>query len=163
MSRPAAMMIGVILLLPACRDLGLPGNIPTEEARRAEPPDLVAQVMAPADDAAVRLVVDGRLWVPVGPPRAIRPGALRPVGATAGQTVYARTWDDRPYGAIFTRAPMPPPEAATTVRQAIEGRVDHWQEYGPVIGRPGQVAAPARLQPDPGEGAPATTQPDDEG
>jgi hypothetical protein len=143
-----------IVLLGGCRDLGLAGNVPEQESRRASPPELVAQVMAPAEADGLRLVVDGRLWAPQGQPSARPADQLRPVGATAGQTVYARAWDERPYRAIFTRVEMPPPDVATTARAAMEGRQDHWQEYAPVIGRRGRASPPARVLPLPVEEEP---------
>jgi hypothetical protein len=149
MKRTAMFLLGLTVLLAGCRDLGLPGNVPAEEARTAPPPELVAQVMAPAEQEHLRLVVDGRLWMPQGMPVTHIAGELRPVGATAGQTVYARAWDERPYRAIFTRVEMPPAEEAMTARAAMEAGLDHWQQYSPVIGRRGRATAPARVRPAP--------------
>lgn len=128
---------GLALLLAGCKDLGLEGNIPAEESRTMRPPELVAEVWAPATDPAPQMVVDGRLWVPTGRPLILQADALRPVGSAAGQTVYARTWDDRPYRALFTSVPAPAAEAARTVREAMDAGLDHWQEYAPVTGRTG--------------------------
>jgi hypothetical protein len=147
MKRTTTVLFGLTVLLAGCRDLGLPGNVPEQEARTATPPELVAQVMAPAERDQVRLVVDGRLWVPTGSPVTLGAAGLRPVGATAGQTVYARPWDERPYRAIFTRVVMPEPGAATTARAAMEGRLEHWQEYAPVIGRRSRATRPSRVAP----------------
>jgi hypothetical protein len=149
MTRTFMLLFGLALLPAGCRDLGLPGNVPEQEARTAPPPELVAQVMTPAEREDVRLVVDGRLWVPTGMPMPRGEGQLRPVGATAGQTVYARAWDERPYRAIFTRVEMPAPEAAATARAAMDARLVYWQEYAPVIGQRGRVTAPARVRPVP--------------
>jgi hypothetical protein len=151
MKRTSLFLFGLTFLLAGCRDLGLPGNVPAEEARTATPPELVAQVLAPAERDDVRLVVDGRLWVAQGQPFTRGAGDLRPVGATAGLTVYARAWDERPYRAIFTRVTMPAPEVATTARGAMDARLDHWQEYAPVIGQRGRATRPARVRPDPAE------------
>lgn len=149
MTRTAIFLFGLTFLLTGCRDLGLPGNVPEQESRTAAPPDLVAQVMARADRDEAQLVVDGRLWAPQGRPFTRGAGDLKPIGATAGQTVYARAWDERPYRAIFTRVEQPAAEAATTVRAAMDARLEHWQEYAPVIGRRGRATAPARVLPGP--------------
>ncbi len=159
MTRASILMItAAALLAVACRDLGLPGNIPEEQARRAPPPELVAEVIGPAPEEVTRLVVDGRLWVPQGRPAPRDPGELRPVGATAGMTVYARAWDERPFRAVFTRAPITAPDEAPTAKAAMEARREHWQEYAPVAGLVGRAAAPTRLPIDPTAGAPPTTQ-----
>jgi hypothetical protein len=164
MTRTSILILPVLgLLLGGCRDLGLPGNIPAEESRTATPPELVAQVTAPAEAEAPRLVVDGRLWVPVGQPSPRDPATLRPVGAAAGTTVYARTWDERPYRALFTRVAVPTADAAPTARAAMAAGLDHWQEHAPVTGRSMTTAAPERVPADPAGGAPGTTQPDEPG
>lgn len=162
MKRTSMFVFGLTLLLTSCRDLGLPGNVPEQEARTAAPPELVAQVIPPAERDEVRLVMDGRLWVPAGAPFIAPPAGMRPVGATAGVTVYARAWDERPYRAIFTPVAMPAPETATTARSAMEARLEHWQEYAPVIGQRGRAAAPARLRPDPAEEEPEPADEADE-
>jgi hypothetical protein len=148
-------------VLGACQDLGLPGNIPVEEARARTPTELVAEVRGPLDDAPAPLVVDGRLWVPDGEPR-VRAGAeLRPVGSVGGQTVYARSWDERPYSVVFTRVEVPAPADAPTARAAMEAGREHWQAYAPVIGRSGRIPAADRLlRRDPTDGAPRTTDPE---
>jgi hypothetical protein len=151
------VVAGLALVLGGCRDLGLPGNIPEEEARVQAPPDLVRDVMPRTGEPPVRLVVDGRLWVPTGRPSPHTPGALRPVGSAAGQTVYARSWDERPYRAIFTAVEMPALELAATPREAMEAGREHWQEYAPVIGQTGSVPAADRFRQDrPREAPPAS-------
>lgn len=119
----------------ACRDLGLEGNIPLEEARDREPSALVAAVMRPTEVVAQRIVVDGRLWVPSGQPITAGAEDLQPVGSADGTTVYARRWDRPPYDAVFIRlapagAPGRPPAA---------GIEEHWVELMPVRGRSGPV------------------------
>lgn len=143
----ALIVVGAALLLGACQDLGLPGNIPAEEARRAPPSDLVAEVIRPVEAEAMQLVMDGRLWVPSGRPRAMDPDQLRPVGSAAGRTVYGRTWDERPYGALFVRLPAADPAAAGTAREAMEARLEQWQEFAPVIGQQGRQAGPGPARP----------------
>jgi hypothetical protein len=143
----AIVLVGLATLLGGCRDLGLAGNIPAEESRRADPPPLVADVMRPAPGGDTQLVMDGRLWVPTGHPVALPVTELRPVGSAMGQTVYARWWDDRPFRAIFIQAIVHPQSA----REALHATRQHWQEFAPVIGRRGQAGLldPAR-QPAPG-------------
>jgi hypothetical protein len=134
---PMLACFGLALSVVGCKDLGLAGNIPAEESRTMRPPELVAQVWAPVDAPAARIVVDGRLWVPTGQPVILPADALRPVGSAGGQTVYARPWDERPYGALFTAVPMPPAEAARSAREAMDAGRAHWQKYEPVIGQAG--------------------------
>lgn len=161
----ATAVVSLTLALGACRDLGLPGNVPEEEARTRAPTELVEQVRAPADEVPATLVIDGRVWVPVGRPEARPEGQLRPIGSAAGQTVHARAWDERPYGAVFTRVAMAEPGDAMPPRQAMEARADRWQAYAPVIGRAGRTpsarrpATEAATEPatEPATGAPAAT------
>ncbi len=63
--------------------------------------------------------------MPSGPPLALGEGEVRPVGSAGGQTVYARSWDEAPYDALFTR------DAG-----------DRWLTYAPVLGG-GSSASPA--------------------
>jgi hypothetical protein len=138
---------GLALALSACRDLGLHGNIPAEEARGASPPELVAEVYRPVEGGDFQLVMDGRLWVPTGTPRTLTASELRPVGSAAGQTVYARPWDERPYGALFTRLPAGDPQTAANPREAMAAAGEQWQEFAPVTGRRGTQGAPAQAPP----------------
>lgn len=150
------VVAGLALVLGGCRDLGLPGNVPDEESRVQPPPDLVRDVIAQDREPAVRLVVDGRLWVPTGRPAPHAADALRPVGSAAGQTVYARSWDERPYQAIFTQVEMPALELAATPREAMDAGRQHWQEYAPVIGQSGSAPTADRLRHDLPREAPPT-------
>lgn len=129
----AALTVTVV----GCVDLGLEGNVPVEESRAAQHSELVSAVYAPADPADPPIVVDGRLWVPTGRTITMSADALRPVGSSGGRTVYARPWDERPYGALFVSVPRPPAEAARTAREAMDAGQDQWQAYGPVTGRAG--------------------------
>jgi hypothetical protein len=142
------IVTGLVLALGGCRDLGLPGNVPEEQSRTQPPPDLVREVTTLPDDTPGRLVVDGRLWVPTGRPTALTGGQLRPVGSAAGQTVYARAWDDRPYRAIFTAVDMPAAADAATARDAMAAGQEHWQEYAPVLGQSGGSAGTDRMRHD---------------
>lgn len=146
MKRAATLTCAALTLTAVgCVDLGLEGNVPAEESRTAMHSDLVAAVWAPADSVDPPIVVDGRLWVPTGRPLAMSANALRPVGSSAGRTVYARPWDERPYGTLFTAVPRPSAEAARTAREAMDAGQDHWQMYGPVTGRAGpRSTAPTR-------------------
>jgi hypothetical protein len=149
MDKRYIIVVAVLALaLGGCRDLGLPGNVPEEESRSQPPPDLVRDVMPRVGEPPVRLVVDGRLWVPSGRPAPHGPDALRPVGSAAGQTVYARVWDERPYRAIFTQVEMPALELAATPREAMDAGLDHWQEYAPVIGQTGSGPTADRVRHD---------------
>lgn len=125
-----AIVLATIVALTGCRDMGLEGNVPLQEAEQMAPPDLVAAVHGPAQDTAEPVILDGRTWVPWGEPQAMSAGALRPVGSVHGTTVYVRSWDRSPYDALFT---------ATG-----DGA---WQGHAPVIGQSGgsglvQGAAP---------------------
>ncbi len=160
MNRTPTALVGLAILVAGCTDLGLEGNIPAEQGRTAPPPELVAQVMAPADHDTRPLVVDGRLWVPAGLPTTRAAAELRPVGSTAGQTVYARAWDERPFGAIFTRVQVPDAESATTARAAMQARREHWQEYAPASGPSGRSAPTGRFRTEaPGIEAPQAADP----
>jgi hypothetical protein len=150
------VVAGLALVLGGCRDLGLPGNVPEEESRVQPPPDLVRDVMPRHGEPPVGLVVDGRLWVPTGRPAPHAAGALRPVGSAAGMTVYARSWDERPYRAIFTPVEMPALELAATPREAMDAGREHWQEYAPVIGQTGSAPTADRLRHDLPREAPPT-------
>lgn len=146
MNRTPIATVGLAILAAGCTDLGLEGNVPAEQSRNAPPSALVVEVMAPADRAEVPLVVDGRLWLPTGLP-ATRAGAdLRPIGSSAGRTVYARAWDDPPFAAIFTRVQVPGADAAATPRAAMLAGRDHWQEYAPATGSSGRSAPTGRFR-----------------
>lgn len=138
----------VILALGGCRDLGLDGNVPEEQSRTQAPPDLVRDVIPPPAETITRLVVDGRLWIPTGRPAHYSSGRLRPVGSAAGQTVYARAWDERPYVALFTRATIRASEDAATAREAMDAGTEQWQEYAPVRGQSGSASDSDRLRHD---------------
>jgi hypothetical protein len=147
----------VAFLTVGCTDLGLPGNIPAEEAQTMPPPDLVAHVLPPAGDAAAPLIMDGRLWVPAGqpfsPPSTTR---MRPIGSAAGQTVYTRAWDEPPYSAIFVRMETLSAEEAASPAEAMAFGHERWQEYAPAAGQTGPAASLDQLRRDPTEGAPTT-------
>lgn len=162
MNRTGIGVIGVALLATGCADLGLEGNIPAEQSRTMPPPELVTAVMPPTADDAVRLVVDGRLWVPAGQPATRAAAELRPVGSAAGRTVYARAWDDRPFNAIFTRVEGARPEAATSVRAAMVADRQHWQEYAPATGSSGRSAPTGRFRTEPLEDDPGAPDAGDE-
>ncbi|HUG40203.1 MAG TPA: hypothetical protein VMM12_06955 [Longimicrobiales bacterium] len=117
-----------------CRDMGLDGNIPLEEARARETSELVAATMRPRAAPAQRLVVDGRLWVPFGLPLTLDASDLRAVGSADGQTVHARRWDQAPYDALFI--PLPPAGGVAALGGAGP---QEWQELRPVHGRSGPV------------------------
>jgi len=157
MNRTSIAMVTLAVLAGGCTDLGLDGNVPAEQSRTAPPPELVAEVMAPTDHVEVPLVVDGRLWVPTGMPTVRAAAELRPVGSTAGRTVYARAWDDRPFAAIFTRVQVPAADAAATAQAAMLAERDHWQEYAPATGSSGRSAPTGRFRGEPTE-APAQDQ-----
>lgn len=131
---PAIAMLAA-LALTGCKDLGLEDNVPLEQAENRPPSDLVAAVMAPTRSGAADLVVDGRLWVPSGLPLTLRAGELRPVGTAGGRAVYARSWDEPPYDALFTRRPAAAPADSLAARPHAE----QWIELAPVIGRSGRV------------------------
>lgn len=154
----AIVMTGLVLTLGGCRDLGLPGNVPEEQSRTQPPPELVRQVTDRPDDTPRRLVVDGRLWVPSGRPTTLTGGPLRPVGSAAGQTVYARAWDDRPYRAIFTAVATPAATGAATARDAMAAGQEHWQEYAPVLGQSGGSAGVDPVRHDMAREAPPGTR-----
>jgi hypothetical protein len=120
----------VALAAAGCVDLGLEGNIPEEEATVAPPSPLVAAVTATAGHEA--LIVDGRQWIPAGHPMAMGIQELVPVGSAMGSTVYARSWDSRPYDELFTRI--------ETVRQPLELEAREWQRHVPVLGGAGAGA-----------------------
>jgi hypothetical protein len=118
MKRAPVAALVALLALAGCRDMGLAGNLPLEEAERMPPPALVAAVFAESPAGGEDLVIDGRLWVPWGLPVALDAGELRAVGSSHGRTVHARAWDRSPYDALF-----------------IPADTDGWQGHAPVIGR----------------------------
>lgn len=125
MERIRTMALFGVLALAGCQNMGLYDAGPEEDAVVAPPPELVAAVHASSPEMARQpLIVDGRKWVPAGTPLALGDGEVRPVGSAAGQTVYARSWDEAPYDALFTR----------------DG--DRWLSYAPVLGG-GSSAGPA--------------------
>lgn len=126
MKRAPLLALAALLAATGCRDMGLSGNLPLDEAERMAPPALVAAVFARAPAEAEEIIIDGRLWVPWGLPAEMDADDLRPVGSTHGITVYARAWDRSPYDALFA-----PHDRAG------------WQGYAPVIGRSGGGAAGA--------------------
>lgn len=129
-------LLGVLAAV-GCENMGLDDAGPADEARQRSPSELVAAVTQPAPEQGERaLVVAGRLWVPAGTPVALDEAGLRPVGSSAGQTVYARGWDRPPYGELFTRLD----DEARDRRLADRIRGDGWQAYLPVVG--GDVPAP---------------------
>jgi len=147
MKRRAMIALMGAVALVGCQDMGLPDNIPLEEAEQKPAPALVAAAY-PVDDTAEgpKLVLDGTLWVPAGVPGTVSEDGLRPVGAAQGRTVYARSWDRAPYGELFTRVEEGP---------VVEiGAQADWQAYLPVIGggTPGAGPVDASEAARPGEG-----------
>lgn len=130
------MALAGVLALVGCRDMGLEYNYPLEEAEQMPPSELVVAVHPSEVPAGHELVVAGQLWVPSGQPRALSEDELEPIGAASGQTVYARSWDQEPYGELFTRLPEPATE--TDVLGSMGGQ--GWRAYLPVIGGGGPAA-----------------------
>lgn len=128
MKRTTILALAAALTGSGCVDLGLEGNaIPEQEAAVAAPSDLVAAVHAPSGDA--ELIVDSRPWVMSGMPVAAPLQPYTPVGSAMGRTVFARSWDDRPYDELFARIQG----AAATVQL----RAKEWQGLQPVLGGDG--------------------------
>lgn len=129
--------IGVLALTmaatTACRDMGLDGNVPLDQAENKAPRPLVEAVTQRGQDTGPRLVVDGRLWVPSGEPQDLDNDDLRAVGSGDGHTVYARPWDRPPFDAIFVQ-----------IQPDLEGFGDprQWQQLEPVRGRTGPLPSP---------------------
>ena len=146
MKRITIALLGLVVgTTAACRDMGLEGNIPLEEAMEKPPTPLVVAVTSAADAAGDRLVVDGRLWVPSGMPLTMEEADLRAVGSATGRTVYARRWDQSPYDALFIPRPTGGPAAGSgttggvrTAGTATSGGGE-WIELRPVLGRSGPV------------------------
>lgn len=136
MRRMRAIVLCGALALAGCQDLGLEYNLPLEEAESRAPSELVAAVMAPAEVVDREIIVDGRLWVPWGLPQPLRAGELRAIGSSSGTTVYARSWDEAPYDALFTRL-----EAGAPTDSLAPGHRggEQWLRHEPVIGRSGRV------------------------
>ncbi len=122
------------LVLPGCRDMGLEDNLPLADAESRPPSALVEAVMAPTSGG--EYIVDGRLWIPSGLPLTLRAEELRPVGSAGGRTVFARSWDEAPYDALFTRLDGPGAEAGAVPARSEPER---WVRLEPVIGRSGRV------------------------
>lgn len=131
MKRMTIAVLGLVAgTVAGCKDMGLPGNVPLEEAQDRPPSALVAAVLAPVEAVNARIVVDGRLWVPSGQPLTVQESDLRAVGSATGRTVHARRWDASPYDALFVRE-----ESAG----ATSARGGEWIELRPVRGRSGPV------------------------
>lgn len=108
-----------LLTLAGCRNMGLDYAGPEDEAVTADPTELVAAVHARAAEEERRpLIVEGKKWVPSGRPLMLNEDEVTPVGSAGGRTVYARSWDDSPYEALFARG-----EDGT-----------EWRTYLPVLG-----------------------------
>lgn len=118
MKRMGTIAVLGAVALAGCQNMGLEYAGPEGDAVVAPPTALVAAVH-PRTAAGDRqqLIVDGRNWVPSGRPLALSESDLSPVGSAGGHTVYARSWDDAPYDALFTRT-----DGST------------WVSYLPVIG-----------------------------
>lgn len=130
-------------LLPAsvvagCVDLGLEGNVPLDQATHRPASELVAAVHAPSELQGGQMIVDGRLWVPFGEPGAMAGSPLRPVGAADGRTVHARSWDEPPFDALFTR-------------DTAQGAGEQWQGWAPVSGRTGALPGTGAGASEPGD------------
>lgn len=119
---PTAIALAIVVALAGCKDMGLEGNIPLQEAEQMAPPDLVAAVHAPVREAPEPAILDGRVWVPWGLPRYMDAGDLRPVGSVHGVTLYTYSWDRAPYDALFSTTGL-----------------GEWQGHAPVIGYSGGV------------------------
>lgn len=99
-----ATIVLSVLTLVGCENMGLDYAGTGEEGRNRAPTELVAAVHGTAPAGRQPVIVDGRRWVPDGEPIALDAAELRSVGSSAGQTVYARQWDDAPYDALFIRS-----------------------------------------------------------
>ena len=130
MKRTGTLVLAAFALV-GCQDMGLEDNVPLREAMEQPPKELVAEVMAPSEVADRQLVVDGRLWVPSGLPLTLQQSEIRPVGASNGQTVYARSWDEEPYDELFV--PLGADAPTDPLRFGpVEG--DGYLAFAPVIG-----------------------------
>lgn len=126
MERTRTMALFGVLALAGCQNMGLYDAGPEGEAVVASQSELVAEVHATLPDAAgPPLIVDGQPWLRSGTPLAMGDTEVRSVGSAGGMTVYARSWDQAPYDALFVR------DAGGS-----------WRTYAPVLGG-GSSAAPA--------------------
>lgn len=91
------------LTLVGCENMGLDYAGTGEEGRNRSPSDLVSAVHRAAPAARQPVIANGRRWVPAGEPITLDAAELRSVGSSAGQTVYARRWDDAPFDMLFIR------------------------------------------------------------
>ena len=151
MKRISIAALGLVVGATAgCKDMGLEGNIPLDEARDRAPSQLVAAVMRPTESVAERLIIDGRRWLPSGLPLTMNQADLRAVGSADGTTVHARQWDQSPYDALFI-----PLDAVN--RSAGEPGLltpSRWVELRPVLGRSGPVSGGGTAAPGTGTTAP---------
>ena len=130
-------VLGLATTLAGCQDMGLEDNLPLGEATDRPPSELVQAVYRPQEVQGPTLIIDGRRWVPAGAPLTVSADELRPIGSSDGSTFYARSWDDAPYDAVFTR--MPGWAAAdSAVFGPQEGQP--WQAYEQVLGGPATAA-----------------------
>lgn len=144
MKRITIAALGLVVGATAgCKDMGLDGNLPLEEARARQNSALMRAISTPTESGATRLIVDGRLWVPAGRPLTVQAEDLRSIGAADGQTVYARGWDRSPYDALFIRATAEEDDASSPSMATGE----RWIQLAPVRGRTGPLSEPAAEQP----------------
>lgn len=128
-----ALVLTLTLTAAACRDMGLDGNIPLDQAEHMPPKPLVQQVMERGEDPGPRLIVDGRIWAPSGQPQQMDADQLRAVGSGDGHTVYARTWDTPPFDAVFVQV--------QDEQSALAAPATRWLRLEPVRGRTGPLPA----------------------
>lgn len=99
-----ALAILATMSLAACRDVGLGGNVPLEEAENRQFRYSVYEMTEAAGHGANVLSFDNRSWMANATTTPIPERLLRVVGSADGVELFAPVWAEAPHVQLFTRA-----------------------------------------------------------
>lgn len=129
-SKAALVRIVTIVMaagtLAGCRDVGLPGNIPREEAENRQFRYSVYQATAGSGATSNTISFDDRSWLASAELVRVPERLMQPVGtAGGGVELFAPAWSSAPHARLYARA--------------ADGR---WHPLAPVIVGDGHGRAP---------------------
>ncbi len=97
----ALLLVGAVL---GCRDVGLQGNIPLQEAENRQYRYATYEMTEAAGHGANVVRFDARNWMASAVLERIPERLLRPVGDADGTPVFAPVWTEPPYASIYAPA-----------------------------------------------------------
>ena len=102
--RMTVLLLAAIVPQSACRDLGLDGNVPLNEAENRRYRYSTYESSEAVGEPGRTLPFNGRNWMASADVEPIPEGILREVGSASGTTLYAPVWEEPPFPHLYSFA-----------------------------------------------------------